>query len=733
MQLSKMDPSLKSDMNFDFDSYEQLFKVLRNKVIDVLLLEKMSQDFNWNFQKVLVHQVILILQMQELEFDIEIDIMGKEQISMRTSAQKIRSICQPYIDRINDNTYFASQLYEFIATINSYFYELYLCVIEILTEIRKLKSTMKLWTNILLFLKHKMIGKRNVCGGQMETDWWLQKSETGILPKIAKYRFPFKMIIEKPLKDLLDEEMTMENCTEWFPLIELHLNLKKPSSIQEIYKEEDHYCMSAVKNSIGKYKQNHSSDSWNLQPINNAFLQTVLHLVSKIHDIQRKIFVLYFVCNHAPEGADQVEAAEECFKFALKHSDELMQMDRSREMVEKIRRKYPMLKTQHLLHLYGLKNDVLMELVEDPIGLITKLYDYITESKIDINKVAEEISVLHAEDFYAIQIKLLESWLSFDSHITNQTLEDTLCENLDDSINKHDDDDDVNVDSDYVQKAYYILRCWDSQKSVEFLASHVFASEDESSVNTGRQLQLMNCLMKFVTDDMERSFIDLVSQPQYIALKCVHHLNSLGFKLSIRRFITYDKVKILKQVWSSNANNSKALEVIIYICIGYDIYEPIIWNGLLKQMVNLHMTKSIEQIIDTISLKPALQHIEGLTSAWNYLIRMPLKEIINKRSTEQDSILCRSLFLLQSCPIKSKIDLVEIGDICVRMNQCHIAAILLAFVNEQQKEKLIKILKTALEKIETKNQLINDINSLNEFGIYPFVINIAKTELNGIN
>lgn len=730
MQLSKIDPSLKSDMSFDFDLYEQLFDALRNKVIDVPLLERMSQDFHWNFQKVLVHQVIIILKMQELEFDVEIDLMGKEQMVMKTSAQKIRSLCQPYIDQITDNSYFASKLYEFIDSINSYFYELYLCVIDILTEFRKLKSSMKLWSSILLFLKHKMIGKRNGCGAQMENDWWLQKSDTGVLPKIAKYRFPFKMIIEKPLNDLLDEEMTMENCTQWFPLIELHLNLKQPAQIDEIHIAEDNYCMTAVKNSIGKYKQNHNSESWNLQPVNNAFLQSVLHLVQKINDIQRKLFVLYFVCNHAPEGADQVEATEECFKFALQNYDELMRSERTRSNVEKIKRKYPMLKTQHLLHLYGLNNDSLMVLVEDSTELIKKLYDYISESKIDINKVAEEIALLHGEDFYKIQVGLLESWLSFNTQITNQTLEDTLCENLDDSIDKSNDD---TVDSDYVQKAYYILRSWDTQRSVEFLASYAFASEDETSLNTGRQLQLMNCLMKFVNEDMESSFVDLVSQPQYIALKCVHHLNSLGFKLSIRKFMTYDKVKILKQVWSSSASNPKALEVITFICVGYDIYEPIIWNGLLKQMVNLHMTKSIEKIIDTISFKPALQQVEGLTLAWNYIIRLPLKEITARKSVEQDAALARSLFLLQSCPIKSKVDLVEIGDICARMNQCHIAAALLAFANDQQKEKLVEILRTAIEKSGEKSKLMKEITSLQEFGIYPFVINIAKTELNSIS
>lgn len=44
---------------------------------------------------------------------------------------------------------------------------------------------------------------------------------------------------------------------------------------------EDYFCMSAVKNSISEYKNTTdtglfmSKENWNLQPINNAFLQSV--------------------------------------------------------------------------------------------------------------------------------------------------------------------------------------------------------------------------------------------------------------------------------------------------------------------------------------------------------------------------------------------------------------------------------------------------------------------------
>lgn len=63
---------------------------------------------------------------------------------------------------------------------------------------------MELWANMLLFLKHKMVTKRRNRAGQIEMDWWLKSQpDIGVLPKIAKYRFPFMPLVQEPLKNIL--------------------------------------------------------------------------------------------------------------------------------------------------------------------------------------------------------------------------------------------------------------------------------------------------------------------------------------------------------------------------------------------------------------------------------------------------------------------------------------------------------------------------------------------------
>lgn len=210
-------------------------------------------------------------------------------------------------------------------------------------------------------------------------------------------------------------------------------------------------------------------------------------------------------------------------------------------------------------------------------------------------------------------------------------------------------------------------------------------------MNTSRQLQLYECLIKLSNKDMNPTFLQFVEESKYKALKCVHHLKPFGYMLSIEKFQSYDKIKILKQIWSSHAANPKALDVIIYICLGYNIYEPKIWNNLLKQMVALHMADELSTIINKISIRPEIVHSDGIVIAFNYLIRLPFKNMSKIRSDEQDELLSNALFILQSCPVKQKLNFIDLVESCIAMKQIHFGAVILALSNDELKPKIKKV------------------------------------------
>lgn len=521
----------------------------------------------------------------------------------------------------------------------------------------------------------------------------------------------------------VDDEISIDDCAEWFPLVKLLKSLHK-STEEDIQIAQDGLCMTAVKSSVHNYTIS-GENKWNLQPQKNAFLQSVLNLTTFIKDKKRILFITYFLSNSAPPGADQVEAAYECYKFANKYEQELSDDSKAVDTIKKIRRKYPIYRTQHLLHMHGLNDEKLMQLVENPKELIISMYFHgsliESDNKVNINHVAEEIANLHKIDCYSLQANLLRKWLSFSTEETVDDCDQTYIDELNTTMLGTDTS---SVCEESVARAYYILRSWTTLQSTNFLISHVSNMEDSDNTSSARQLQAMECLIRLVDEATDDIFIDMVSTPQYIALKCVHNLKPFGFKFTIEKFQSYDKLKILKQLWAAHSNVAKALEVISYICIGYNIYEPIIWDNLLKQMANLHMVKELKAIMEMVTMKHALIHLPGLLAAWEYIIRCPLKNIRRERSLEQDEALCQILFTLQSCPIKSKMNLLDFAETCVRFQQVHVAAIFVAFAKGEQRQNILDLIKNHQTEGLRKNIL-----DLEEFGIYPIITKLVLHEL----
>lgn len=95
------------------------------------------------------------------------------------------------------------------------------------------------------------------------------------------------------------------------------------------------------------------------------------------------------------------------------------------------------------------------------------------------------------------------------------------------------------------------------------------------------------------------------------------------------------------------------------------------------------------------------------------------------RSYEQDLALSKALLLLQKCPISTFLNLENFIQQCLRLERPYMAAVFVAFVNEENREKYVKIL-DSFDKREMKKNIIE----LEEMGVAPVVtksvINILK-------
>lgn len=586
-ELAKYDQNIRIKDNIESLSMADLQKDLEKRQLSIDLVKKLSKDFGWDYQKALVQQIKILLRSQELEFELKNDVFGAEEVIIKTSVDGIRKKCSPYLHELTNMSLLVSEMKQFYNEVNFYFYEMYLVVLELIAYAKDLSTEQLIHRDVLVLLKHEMTSKRRRIESVEIDEWHSHQRENAVLPGIAKYRLPFITMIASNLLTYVGEDLNVDTFEKFIPLLTIHATLKKETVEDRI----EAFGFLAIKHSVMDLKakmESQNGSKWNLKPTNNAFLQTVLRMVSVLKDKAKGLAILYYLVTNSPEGSDQVEAAFECWKFAQAHEAELLTSQRYADIVRKIYKKYPMYKTQHLLHLYGLNDDKLMQLVEHPAELVSGLYHHdsiLQPQKKDINKLCGELANLYGLDLLTLQHKLLHKWLafaantSFDEGELNETMyEDYISGSVTDG------DDQATISDESVARAHYILSSWANDKAMGFLASEL----GSNCTSPENQLQLYECFAKLIDDD-SASYMDLIKPTNYLLIKSCHYLKQFGMNLKPDKFNDLDKVDLLKKLWVSHYNNSKGLEVMSFICLGFNIHLPQIWNGVLKQMVALKM------------------------------------------------------------------------------------------------------------------------------------------------
>ncbi|XP_052860385.1 kinetochore-associated protein 1 [Anopheles cruzii] len=726
-ELCKLDPSLKSKKSFIFHSQADLMKELKHKVIGVELLRKMSDAFSWDYQQMLVSQILTFFSQQEPSFTVCTDEYGREQVLVQDKPEAMLERLATHLAEIENAVLLCSKLTKFMEEANGYFYEQFFCIFDILAQFSELTDEIGMWRNILMFMKENLTGRRRQRPGHLEQEAWVRMHPDGdMLPDIAKYRYPFMLIVRQPLKVLLKEDIAIDNYQKLLVLV------KMKSALEGLDCDEmnDYFCKSAVVNSINEYKIQNKEKSqhseWHQQAKNKAFLQSILRIVDSVKDRSSKLIILYYITCNASDGEDQVNAAHACYQFARKHETELVTVPEAKEKLDKIFRKYPVLKTQQLLQQSGVTEEKQFQLVRNPQELIQALYSESCFQKVKVNELVEVVGKLYDLDVEAIQTMLLQKWITIfgggaeSADDFNGMLEETLYD--DHNVSQGSQNDDACV-QDYMKRAYYILSSWERAKSIEFLVAQLNSGADSSS-DIGKQLQIYQCFSKLV-DANCNPYQTFFTQQRYTALKCVHLLKSLGLNnLSIQKFEETDKMALLKMLWQSHATNPRGLEVLALICIGYSIYKPQIWNGILKQMARLGMVRHLRGLIDIVTAKRQLFALDGYRMAWELLIKEPFRSASREQSLAEDAMLARSLVMMQKCPISSRLNLLEIAGVCVNVNRVNMAAVMIGFAEHDQKE--------ALKKLIANNAVPNlkdQIQDLEEFGLVTTVTKAVCREL----
>lgn len=697
-------------MRLNFDSFNAT--ALPYLKIELDTLRKLCHEFECNYQDVVIGQILQILKTKELKFHVALDELGVEKIKVLVSVDSIMEQCAPLVNEIVPDRipFFTKCLVKFAEKVDSYFYEMFLVIIEILTLREALPEQMAPWKDILLILQHKMVTRRRVRPSQSEMEWWSKtQNEASVFPKIAKYRFPF-IRLQHSLAETLGEEINVENCVSWFPLLRVYVD-----SAEEIDHQIEFFCSRAVKNSVNEWKMqnddNRNDDVWHLMPENNDFLQAILRLVYHVKSEYKAFSILYYTMNQMPEGADQVEAAFECYNFTLEHELSLSENEKAKEAVAKIRRKYPLLKTQHLLHVYKMTDDSLMQLIEKPKDLIASLYLHpviLRDVRPDVKGLVEAIAEVHNLPLNAIEPVLLRKLLRLDESKGFDETADKSCMIMEADPLEVNEQLLKNLEQlsnfEITCRVNYIMSNWSENARISFLVVYMHELQDKVMSRAGdagdlqKYILLYECLSSVTwSTDESKMMIDVFKQDEFMTCKIVYLLSRINFQydkcpVTPQTFLLGDTIHVLKELWKYYAKTKEMIEAMLLICLRYQITVKEIWDSILKKMVALHMTEQLRSVIDLLDTRKELSLLSSLPLAIQYVITEPLKSATKEKSQDQEIRLIDSLLMLQTCRLTSKLDLVAIGEKFVSLERPYMSAVVLPFmVKRSDRRQLIQV------------------------------------------
>ncbi|XP_034939005.1 kinetochore-associated protein 1 [Chelonus insularis] len=676
---------------------ERIMKFRDPKIIE--LFKEFCFDFPFDFNDCLFRYFKTLLCSWEPKYHLEIAKDGQQEFKIdNTDVKELKSLCKKIISKIQSNStenyksdYFINRI---IPLINFYHYEILLILLELSDE-KKIDRI-----SYLYFLQsYTRIAKPT----DLEKESWEHfAQDDNPLPEIAKWRLPF--LPEVNQYKLISPELNLRTYEKWLTIAGV---LQLPAH---------NICTIAVKNAVSEtwpdkecMKQN-NTNQWAVQPVSDCLLQDIkkcLNQLKATEDAEYKAAAWYHVVTHAPPGADQVEAAKECYI----HSQQWQELDRtitpSHEKLIKIHEKYFKYTSKHILYSHGLGQNQYLKLLKNPEKLIKELYNDetipqrykgIIKHRPDINSAVTELGKVFTLNLTKLRLDLLNEWLqpknwdnydSFDNTINVYRDSNTSC-------NAFAIDDDL-------LKACYLVESSDKQGYINHLITISF-DEDETAQKRFRALQIIQAhmneaeLLNYIKRDKD-SFNQYMKSLQYLA-----ELEKYGIRYSITGFENCPKQK-LAEILVKNQYSVRSVGLVPRIFVDFHLNDYKLLNTALERMVEYSFTNELKSNLLILGTMDGIVDCPGYITAWQLVIDNTFYELHADSNSNVINKCIHMLRLLHTCRVTDKLQFHSVISHCIQVKQLHFAIVLLSYVDPVHRPNIIQEIKQNLDDNEVKEKL----------------------------
>ncbi|XP_044010090.1 kinetochore-associated protein 1-like [Aphidius gifuensis] len=687
---------MSNDVDIKHDILRRIMSSNENNIIDTL--NDYCLSFGFVRDDVYLAYLESLLCSWEPKYIINNQNGQKEPIIDDNDVKNLTYQCKKIVNKLTTEIDIKKFFFDILKKINYYHYEIFLIIYDLSDE-KKIDTT-----SYLLFLKSYI---RISEPTKIEIDEWSNfNQENQPLPKISKWRLPY--LPKLPHFKLIQSEINLKNYDKW-------LTISRVLNIPDY-----NICSVAIKAGVdgaSKTIDINNINTWSIYPRNSGLLKDIKKCINcmKIPEsYTHATAALYYAVNYMPPGADQVEAAKECFSYINNLPEGTIDIDNDKRI--KIENKYRKYTSKHILHTYGLGDDKYLNLVDYPEQLVRALYydktiperyRCATKNRPDINSSVNDLGKVFNINLVKIRLELLEEWLQPDTgEIKNDSITVAgICQ---------DDTSSSLIDTftfdDNLLRACYIISCGDHEQFIGHLITMGLTEDFHCPGVRYRALRVVQS----ITDEntiQELSKINSTTMNEYLkSLQYLTDLQRLGIGYSISGFDSCSKEKLIQVLISNQYCCSRSLRLVPQLFIDYHIDNYELLNLTLLKMVKLSLIKELKKTLIMIgTTMDRIVNYSGYIDAWQIIISESFNKIDSKYQQNLIDSCIETLRLLHTCPVVNKLKFFDIIHSCFRAQQPHFAAALLPFVEDTDKQLILNEISLNYHDIDSVIKKLKDL------------------------
>ncbi|CAG9854949.1 unnamed protein product [Phyllotreta striolata] len=668
-------------------SYDDFFRVnakLRLKVLlelNAMQLEDIPEyclDYELEPEVCYREYLKSLLTNFKTEYEIEVDDEGKRKLIIKTSIDDFFKKCMVALDCIKDKQKMFDIMEELLQKLNFYYYEVFITIYRILGANDYSKE--------LELLDFLTCYSRIRSPSQREIDQWyvlLSNPDVQILDPLSEFRFPYSFLLfSSDIWSILRSEIGLDCYTDWLCL----------TNLLNDYLKIDDICTFAVKQEVLRKTADYPpSEDWVMCPKLNDLIEKVDECLQNMKNLEVATATAYFLMNSIPNGADKLNAAKLCVKYAKQYRNQNPDDFNANEAYAKIESKVKFLSVCRILTLHNLNREDYLSQYNQPAILIKSLYERENVSKasfdeLDINGAAYELAEFFKLDIKDLKVHLLEFWLSQNEH---------------DSAN--DSSGQLISDEDYLTKAKYLCRDGD-QDYWELHLLNIVLNESGQNWHLRESLKVnaAKCFYGImneeriveITKSTLQEFRDFINK-----LELLRDLKLIGITLDMDGLKNTNKRDLIKKL--SHMGTHLAIKCMGSICVIYNIEKSKYWEYIINSCIRLEKISEFKTYVRFLR-----NHLDKsfYLKAWQVIVDEAFKKIKTMDGEQLESSLVDIFRMIQSCPVAFNLNFEKCVKVCLEIRKEEYVKQLLRYIPDDSKTRLTQLLEN---NVTNKQMIIN--------------------------